>query len=646
MNLGYMHRGNVGMSSKVDDQGARTPADGIMHRMASRVLTHPGNRRPGAHRTTLGMLARRYIDNWRALDQAIPPRIRRATDRTTQRRPAVPAPRTAAEEQSPPGTERDDVGPAARARTLLREMDDLSYERFRSYMELQHTLLRPPGAQEPRQGEQPRITTSAPNPTQVSYADPPRELVFTIQDQAAGEAGRSCHWYLQPLRWAGMPDVLGGHSRVTMPGGGDAYDLGTGASARFPASHEGLYIVVCQDAQGRDTVRYLQAVLERRNIEQLEIFTQYLARMDRMAALIQGPRVPVTAVHVNQDEGQASPLRLFLGRSRQDPDKLLLLDMTLGLDPEEHRLVYQGATIEALLANFEHHSEYPKGAIALRIPPNDLDIEPQERQIATDGKGRIGGLSGSFGWLSLALNVGILLVAPFIGGGSLLLSGLVLTSGMASIAAGSLGLVDHLQNADLHELGITLDIITIALGLLSSGVAIHTLIAGQRRAGRAGRILLWSSIAAQSISGLLIMAEGSDRLTRILRNENLSRGDKLKELARATADLIFNGAIRGNPPSALETFQDRLHGFLGDIAGNVSAQNQLTLAFLDDEALRGLHGATAQDLERLAAMLRDDPTLIGRIAGRRDLLRAVRTAGGNTARDLDLALSRTQEPPP
>ena len=617
------------MGSKTRNQGTNTPADDTRRGVTGHASTPPGKRQPGAPRTRLGGLAQIYIDNWRALDQVIP-RIYRAAGRTARRRV--------------PGRGRRPMAPVPRARALLREMDAVSYDRFRSHMELQRILLRPPDANEQRPGGQPRIVTSAPNPAQIEHDDPPRELVFTIQDQTgadAGQAGMRCHWYLQPMRWDGMPDVLGDYPRVELAGGRRAYDLGTGKRARFPAAHEGLYVVICQreDAQGRahGTLRYLQSVLERRNIEQLEMFERYLARVDEIAARIAEPRVPIAAVHVNERIGQASPLRLFLGRSRRDPDELLLADMTLGLDPEEHRLVYTGATIEALLADFARHSGYPRGTIALRIPPNELGIAPREQHFASNGNGLLGTLSARLGWLALALNAGVLLASPFLGGRSRLIPGLLLSGGITSIAASTLALVDHAQNADLHELGITLDITGIALGLLSTGVAIQTLRTGQRRGGN---ILLWSSIAVQGASGLLILAEGSDRLTRILRNRHLSRDEKLKSLLRAIADLVLNGAILGNPPSELVTFRERLHGFLGDIAGNVSEQNQLTLAFLDDAALRGLHDATAQDLTRLAAMLREDPSLVGRIAGRQDLLRALRMAGGDTASDLDLALSR------
>jgi hypothetical protein len=98
-------------------------------------------------------------------------------------------------------------------------------------------------------------------------------LGYGIEDREA-VAGARCHWYLKPFKWDGLPDKLGSRPRVKLEDGGDAYDLGTGRSASFPASHQGTYLVLCHtdgpDGKRRGDARYLQSVLGAQEAEAVD----------------------------------------------------------------------------------------------------------------------------------------------------------------------------------------------------------------------------------------------------------------------------------------------------------------------------------------------------------------------------------------
>jgi hypothetical protein len=87
----------------------------------------------------------------------------------------------------------------------------------------------------------------------------------------------------------------------------------------------------------------------------------------------------------------------------------------------------------------------------------------------------------------------------------------------------------------------------------------------------------------------------------------------------------------------VQATRGRLRSRIGRAVDDFADADSLTLALLDDQTLRALQPAAARQLGRLAAVLRDDPTALARLAGRADLLGALQLARGARALDLELA---------
>ena len=113
-----------------------------------------------------------------------------------------------------------------------------------------------------------------------------------------------------------------------------------------------------------------------------------------------------------------------------------MLDLTPGLDPEDHTLEYRGRSAEAVMGAFEDQNKYPEGAINLIIPPNDLNITAGRWEFETEGASLLGVLSGRFGIGALVLGVLGLALAPFTEGGSLVVQ-------TVAFAVGALLLLDR-----------------------------------------------------------------------------------------------------------------------------------------------------------------------------------------------------------
>jgi hypothetical protein len=267
------------------------------------------------------------------------------------------------------------VQPSKRADALLAEQQGLSIGQLRSQLALQQALLKPPGPDEQAGNAGLHVNTSAANPARQSSAPATSVLAYWIEDSAQparGEERPRYRWYLKPLKWAGMPDALGGHARTKLDDLGDVYDLGTGPVATFLASHHGSFLVVCRaDEPGKPPrdARYLQSILTADEAKVADRIVEHGQRVDSLGGRIEGDAVPVVASHVAVQTAAETTLRLYLGRAKSDPNKWLILDLTPGLDPEQHELEYEGQSVAEVLQGFDDENRYPKGAISLLTHP-------------------------------------------------------------------------------------------------------------------------------------------------------------------------------------------------------------------------------------------------------------------------------------
>lgn len=526
------------------------------------------------------------------------------------------------------------------AKTLLADETATALDDYQASLLFRQAILTPPGAAEQGAAEF-RIDTSDANPAPVD-ATGKTTLAYSLIDKHGDGKGR--RWFAKPMSWDGMPEQLGGAKRTKLPGGVDAYDLGSGATARLPASHKGTFAVICQslDDQGQalHDARYLQTILTNEEVKSAKELDTYVDRAMEMSDRFEGEVVPITGVHVATQTAARTPLRLYLGKKKGEPKTWILLDLTPGLDPERNELEFDGSKVSSVLEEFKDDNKYPTGAIAWRIDKNNLGVKERSEEFETDGESTLEKLSSWAGIASLALGIAAVVAAPFTGGGSLLVTTLIIGSAAAGVAAGALSLADHLQTEETDATMVALDVATIAASFLNAGAALKAARSGPAMlvASRGGRFLLWSSFAADGVSALLITVEGAEQISKIVDNDSMSSSEKSAAIVRVLANLVATGALMAISYGDLKQTKARVSGAIGAGAKGLSATDHLTLGMLDDTTLKQLNGAKEAELNRLIKMLRDDPNGMVRLIGKNDLLPALRRTTGDTMRDLDLEL--------
>ncbi len=535
------------------------------------------------------------------------------------------------------------VQPSNRTDALVAEQQGLSIGQLRSQLALQQALLKPPGPGEQAANADLHVNTSAANPARQSGPETSL-LAYWIEDRAQsgrGEGRPRYHWYLKPFKWEGMPEALGGHRRAKLDDVGDVYDLGTGPVATFPASHHGAFLVLCRAEEpskpARDA-RYLQSVLTAEETKVVDKIVEHGQRVDSLGGRIKGEVMPVIASHVAVQTAAEATLRLYLGRAKSDPNKWLLLDLTPGLDPEQHELEYEGQNVAEVLNNFDEDNRYPKGAISLRIDANGLGVPPMSRHFDTDGQTVLGTLSSRAGMASLLLGLGAIAAAPFTGGGSLLVTLLMIGSATAAAAAGALSLADHLKTEEISETAVALDVLTIATSFLNAGMAVKALRGGPAilLASRGARFLLWTNFTLEGVSAILVGVEGAEQIVKAVESDAPPE-EKTRLLVAVIANMILTGTMLAVSYGDLKNTRSRLRGHLGKGADSIADADSLSLALLDDDTLKALRGAGDAELNRLADIIRDDPSTLARIGSRADVLPALKLARGRKAIDLELA---------
>lgn len=312
--------------------------------------------------------------------------------------------------------------------------------------------------------------------------------------------------------------------------------------------------------------------------------------------------------------------------------------MTPGLDPEHNKLEYDSTTVEGVLSKFEGRNRYPKGAISLRIDANSIGAPVISRHFNTDGKTVLGTLSSGAGLLAILLGLGAVMAAPFTGGGSLLVTALMIGSGTAAATAGVLSLADHLSTEQVDKTAVALDVLTVATSFLNAGMAVKALRGGPGilLASTGSRFLLWTNFTLEGMSAILVGVDGAEQIIKIVESE-APADEKMRLLVAVIANMILTETLMVVSYGDLKATRGRIRSQIGKAADGLADADNLTLALLDDQALQGLKQADAKQLNRLASMLRDDPSALARLGGRADLLDALKLARGNKALDLELA---------
>jgi hypothetical protein len=513
------------------------------------------------------------------------------------------------------------------------------FKSFRANQDINLALLSPEN--KPSPGQAIMVNGTGANPVKVGAGAVSLQVAYP-QDSVE-PAGRTYRWYAHPLQSKDMPDKLGAATKVAIDGH-DAYDLGPGRGASLSTDRKGVYVVTCQAFDGAAKAAessWVQTVLDAREIEAVSDLKAQMIAVDSKAnqftknAKGEPDLVSVTAFHVDATTGAETQLNMFIGK-RTD-GAISMINATPGLKLTEHRIEFTGSSTDDVLDDFKSHNKYPPGAIRFHVPATLPGIHGADRTITTTGETRLGAISGALGFGALVLSVAAI---PFTGGASATATVLLLGASAAGIAAGAFSLADHLSNEQYTTGSIALDCLQIAASAVDLGVAVKALRSSPALvvANRAVRYAMWGNLGIQSVSAFLISIEALGQIEQILDDSSLSRSDKIAALTKLLATLIVTGALLVLSYKSLGEAKARMSEIFGAKGSALKDLDAAALGLVDDNVLRTLTSAQKEDLERLAAMIREDPALVTRLPGRKNVLGALKGCKTNEASELERRL--------
>lgn len=494
------------------------------------------------------------------------------------------------------------------SREARDQVQTANFDTFRTQLELQEIGMSSFAVQDQQTGDQ-FITSQGANPTQGRIGN---DTSFVANGFDAG----TIKWYAK-VEAENMPTQTF-YSLNRAPSEASArfhcgpnetlYSAGQGNSTSIPLYSSGIFSIIAEGVQDGERTgeiaSYRQVVLNSSEAEQLNNFREYKGQVDEYIEKIpEGQEVPVQAAYTNEENVSSVAITLYIGPSAEDPGNFVLVDFTPGVTRRE----YSGSTVQACLDDFANANTYPDGSIALTIPENGAGVQSGSWTIETDGASFLQSLSSGAGWASLGFAVGGI-IASVVPGGQAFAPFLFIAAAATGAASGALSLADRFREAEVSSTGVTLDLLTIASSILGGAAAFKAVRGGaaalQLTAG--GRFLLYSSLAADGASALVMSVQGADQIAAIL-DSDMPRGEKAGAIARIVANLAVTGGLFMLSVGDLNSAKRGLASRFGDDVIDAMDDHTLyALSMLDEAQLTSLQQVPNAQLSEFLGVIAQD----------------------------------------
>lgn len=449
------------------------------------------------------------------------------------------------------------------------------------------------------------ISLNGTNPVDKGGGNPPANQ-YTAHPPAGVTATR--------YEWVAVPDDLSkyptqsyfGRTRGVV-GGMEGFNLGTNETTSWEVVNSGIVDIYCimYDSVGQVAkARYRQVILTTSEGKEVSKFQSYMkdARTE-LKKITEKSAVFVPAFHVATATGITTELSLFTGIAASGSDTKII-DIT----PAVPRRDYGGANFSAALSDFSKGNSYPDGLIRLRIPANDLGIKTGDWNVPTSGASVTERLSSIAGWESLGL-AGLGVLAAIVPGAEPLAPAFFLAAaGTGAVSAGA-GLYQQSLEAHPSGIGIAINIASLAGSLLGLAGAANVLRYGPRVAAltKVGRFVLYAGFTTDAIGGVFIAVEGAEQIAEIL-DGNGSADAKASAITRILAGLLLNGTMLAWGAHDLAKTTQQVRGVVGpDIGSKLSTSEMHMLSVLEGPSLSRLAGSSLEEVQAVAALVREDP---------------------------------------
>lgn len=432
-----------------------------------------------------------------------------------------------------------------------KQLDDEQHEQAGSLHDDQHSIA--------EQAGDPFIKTDRPTPIRRNHGDSKMDEPHSnFKVHGMGENGNSVRWYIRMTYGNGKGDTIpkdldeAGSIQIspderpwTQVGKRDRvlWLYGSkGNTLAWKLADAKRFAVIAEeyDPSGKRTGKtaiYRQVALSADETEHLEKLEKHQQKAREFGDLIaEGKQTPVRAVLTNSERGGSTPLSLFVGPSKDDPDQLVMVDLTRGITEN----TFYGSSIEECFAGFDSRNTYPPGHISMQVEKNEHGIPTKSRDMVSDGVSFLEKTSSVTGWASLGLaGMGALAsafpgmqpAAPLLFAGSAALSA---TSGITS-------LMNRANKSESNPLGVAVDLAGIAAAFMNLGGAFKTM-------GKAavvqpnGKLFIKLAVTAEVAEGLLITADALAQLNGILAIKT-DDADRQRMLVTWVGNMLLTGAI-------------------------------------------------------------------------------------------------------
>lgn len=505
----------------------------------------------------------------------------------------------------------------AMAKAGFEQAEANDFTRFRAGIELHHLELADNGIGDQSFGLGPSIRNSGPNPAMPGRAPDLASHTYTLQNPSSEAA--DFRWYTLCEDWSLMPTrSYHGFDKINVRGQ-DAYDMGTGDTARWIIAGRNVYTIVCEelDAEGNPlgtAARYVQSVQSSGEARQVEEWRKYLGNVDEQIQTIDpDARIGLKTTYVNEETGATAAPALFIGPAIDGSGDIRLLDLTPGVP----RMEYSGETVAAAIDDFAAGNAYPVGQIELEVPANESGVTPARRTLETTGASTWMEWSGRLGWTSLGLGIlGIGLTLAPIPGSRVAAAAVFTAAAGTGAAAGGLSLYDQLQQTEVSARSVAIDVLGIAASIVGGATAFRALRAGQSisLANRSGRFLLYTGVGADVAQGILITPDFITAIEQILDEEGLSDSERIGRIVRVVANFALMGGLIALSTADLRSARSRVQGHVSrEVFEGLDDDVIRLLDQLDDDALAALSRVTSDDLRQVAALVRIDAHAASRL---------------------------------
>jgi hypothetical protein len=410
-----------------------------------------------------------------------------------------------------------------------------------------------------------------------------------------------------------------------------------GIHIRFPYQSSGPereFVVHCDEyVNGRLFERhsYIQRFVDQKPEKQkgFEALSKQFNFVAEKAEKVDGNPRRLNAVFLENATGRTYPLHFYYGRSKEDPSKNILLDLT---SSQASKTVHdEQYSLETALESFKRWEQYPYGTIMV----SDPDIKGGILTIDTDPSSTAQTWSSATGIASGVLVVaGAVLLLPTAGASSsLIYAGVAL--GVASSAFSIYHNVNQ-DKTDWEQLG--LDIADIASSIATLGGAAFTSLGRASRLYSFGKTLQLVDLALSSGTLVYMSADALQEIKDINYESALTPEEQLRKTEMAITRLLISGSMLIFQAKELAELDETLvkKGLSKDVVGTMKPEERLLVGTLDEVELNRIKlqrpGSSAAEIKESLLMEAERKTA-GQKA-REELRDAVLNAPSNFARKL------------